>query len=736
MRGRLCPLLVLWHVRSGCVSNLLAIGNDLWLRKCNASLDCAVFGTAVCVRSTESAELRHGPIGSDSRLRRIATAEGPPTVSCVAQSPCFPLASGCTEYWCEIFATTGIYRCPLLPDYGSVFGLYGSHGSFTPVAAPRVVSTAAQAGSVALAGSAHLEDQANQCTVADCQDEYYLAMGVKPDVSRDSAGQRGCCWDAFVRSALFLQLLAFLRLLHTGCVGRCHRRAPLRTRAHCRLRALLKGAPLVLSVGVCMPIARAMPTQQHATWKALDAWSSDGDLSLPDASAEFVVGSVGPPSWRSPEVTVDVSGQIPMPEVHPVGGGPEPPMRFASELLRYQRSSCFTAHVTTHVESVDDLVEEVMDQSELEMTAEKLVVVEPQPYTDRPVFLIVPDRDDVTRWMPVCVQVEVRGARPLFWYDYVEQRCSFAEARDLLGGLFWPGMILYVGVGADPCYEDDVFETRAGMLLRFCFPGRIPRPARSLQQLMSNPIESFSDIEEEGYPETFAVPGATCVLTRLDTPYIVNVRRRADDAEALRIIAESVPSLPLQPCLARPDTAICDVCLRSEGIESTVGVVPALQAAAVWVFVDARCIAVPLKLVLLQARPWTVPDLLYQIGSDCLAPVTVRGGSGQQANSTRGLIRPAAGDVLRFGLLNDPCEGVLEVTAGDSGIDVPSACPVNGPSVSTSADGEVSAAVRDCAVSPSREGAATEVLGEGGQVAVTDADGVTAATSTSERCPP
>ena len=150
-------------------------------------------------------------------------------------------------------------------------------------------------------------------------------------------------------------------------------------------------------------------------------------------------------------------------------------MRFVSEVVHFQRSSSFAYHCTSLVPDLEALMDDVLDQIALEATAEQLIVVTPQPCTDRPVFIASHCRNDITSNVPICMEVEVRGSRSLFWLDFVPAHCSYSEARDLLGEHFWPGMVLRAGTSTSPLFDDDSFTALPGMLVRFELSGRNSR---------------------------------------------------------------------------------------------------------------------------------------------------------------------------------------------------------------------------------------------------------------------
>ena len=453
---------------------------------------------------------------------------------------------------------------------------------------------------------------------------------------------------ALLRTFVLLQLLAFLRLLLVGAAvrGRNRGRRPLRSRWSRTIAGSLKGAPLALAICFCVPSVRAVATPGSAAWSSFVRHSDVDWCLLPDPWAAFSVEFVGPIRTLAGLVTLDVEGAIPVPEP------PEPrlhtAMRFAAEVLHYQRSPSFSFHSTHTVSDLDDLVAEVLEQIDLDATGDILVAVVPQPFTDRPVFLAPPARTDVTFAVPVCVQVAVRGARPVYWLDFVGSLCPYSEVRDLAGSRFCPGMILRVGSDDTALFEGDSFTATRGMLLRFDFPGRRARAVAELPRLLRTPHASFADIEEEGTPESFAVDGSTCVLCRQALPELVNINRQATDEQALQIIASRIPVPSQGVQVVRPEAAIRDVFVRGNGAERSLAILPIDRRGLVGVFIDARDIAVTLKCVLLVQRRWLVSELLEAIGAHCHAPIRVVASNGSCATSVQGAISLTQNVVLTF----------------------------------------------------------------------------------------
>ena len=339
------------------------------------------------------------------------------------------------------------------------------------------------------------------------------------------------------------------------------------------MHTALKGAPCALALCVCIPVARAMPVPgsvHHLHTAPFDAPPCLPTLNLWSAfTVEFVFQ--GRPF--DGDVTLDN-------------------MRFVSEVLHFQRSSSFAFHHTGSVHDVDSLVDKVLEQIALEATEERLIAVHPQPYTDRPVFIASHSRCDITDDVPMCAEVEVRGSRSLFWMDFVPAHCSYSEARDLLGELFWPGMVMRVGESSGPLFEDDSCMVRPGMLVRFTLAGRSPRASIALEALMRNPADAFADIDEEETPEHFALPGASCVLQSMMTPLMLTVRRQATLSEVADTVRRGVVVPRAGFTVTAPRARLFDVFLRSSGAERVIGVKSKRTEALVEAFVDARDLAV------------------------------------------------------------------------------------------------------------------------------------------------
>ena len=462
-------------------------------------------------------------------------------------------------------------------------------------------------------------------------------------------------WQSWVRSFVLLQLIALIRLLIIGFL--CNSSRPCRRErskiARC-IHTALKGAPCALALCVCIPVAGAMPAPGSV--HPLHTAPFDAPHCLPTLNlwspltADFVFQ--GRP--LDGDVTLDVEGTVPL---VPNVGPPADNMRFVSEILHFQRSSSFAFHHTGAVHDVDSLADEVLEQIALDATDERLIAVHPQPCTDRPVFIASHIRHDITDDVPVCVEVEVRGSRSIFWMDFVPTHCSYSEARDLLGELFWPGMVLRVGESSGPLFEDDSCMVRPGMLVRFTLAGRSPRASVALEALMRNPTDVFADIDEEGAPEYFAAPGASCVLQSMTPPTVLTVRRHATLNEVVDTVSRRIATPPAGFTVTAPRARIFDVFLRGSGVERVIGVKSQSTEAPVGVFVDARDLAVPVKLVQLPPRVWTASEIAAAVGIHCKAPIQVTNSRGGRATSAQGRITVCDADVLTFSCLLYPDTG-------------------------------------------------------------------------------
>ena len=83
--------------------------------------------------------------------------------------------------------------------------------------------------------------------------------------------------------------------------------------------------------------------------------------SWPDGVVEFVGTDYRPPGF----VSLDAVGNAPLParEGAVVDAVNPAPMQLACEILRYPRGSDFTAHRTSHVSTVEDLLMRLMSRS-------------------------------------------------------------------------------------------------------------------------------------------------------------------------------------------------------------------------------------------------------------------------------------------------------------------------------------------------------------------------------------
>ena len=462
-------------------------------------------------------------------------------------------------------------------------------------------------------------------------------------------------WQSWVRSFVLLQLIAFTRLLLIGFL--CNSSRPCRrgrSNIARRIHTALKGAPCALALCVCIPVAGAMPAPgsvHHLYTAPFDAPPCLPTLNL---WSPFTVEFVFQGRPFDGDVTLDVEGTVPLMQND---APPEDNMRFVSEVLHFQRSSSFAFHHTGSVHDVDSLVDEVLEQIALEATEERLIAVHPQPYTDRPVFIASHSRRDITDDVPVCVEVEVRGSRSLFWMDFVPTHCSYSEARDLLGELFWPGMVMRVGESSGPLFEDDSCMVKPGMLVRFTLAGRSPRASIALEALMRNPADAFADIDEEGTPEYFAIPGASCVLQSMTAPTMLTVRRQATVSEVVDTVRRGIVTPPAGFTVTTPRARLFDVFLRGSGAERVIGVKSKHTEAPVGVVVDARDLAVSVKFVQLPQRVWTVSEIAAAVGICCKAPMQVTNSRGGRATSAQGRITVCDTDVLTFSCLLYPDTG-------------------------------------------------------------------------------
>ena len=228
------------------------------------------------------------------------------------------------------------------------------------------------------------------------------------------------------------------------------------------------------------------------------------------------------------------------------------------------------------------------------------------------------------------------------------------HARDLLGEYFWPGMIMRVGDSSGPLFDGDSCTVRPGMLVKFSFPGRASRLSISLEARMRRPVDAFADVDEEGTPEYFSLPGSCCVLQCLMMPSLLTIRRHASPAEVSEAIGRGVAVPPAGYTVVAPRTRLYDVCIRGSGAERVLGVKPRRVHHMIGAFVDARDLAVSVKFVVLPQKVWSVSELAEAVGIYCRAPMKVTNSRGGQATSAQGRLSVLDTDVLTFSCLIHP----------------------------------------------------------------------------------
>ena len=413
--------------------------------------------------------------------------------------------------------------------------------------------------------------------------------------------------ECFFRSALLLYLLAVARILFYcaplvrgdnggNCLIRDGRRA-------------LCGAPIVLALFWFLPLCHAM---HQAHGQRLNVGSGTGLVPGTEGSLQRTWPGSGHPDLSdlsASQVTLP-SGHVPASLAIDEHGS----VRAVAIMYRFQRSPTFAAEWIDPEDPVSLVVQGFREAFLDEDSEEVLFPVVPQPLNQLVTFVAAPPWTVDLLLTPLLFLV-LTGDAEICFAEQLPGRLTSEDVCRAVGHLWPPGGKVFVGDALGALDDDAVVHVRPGTLITVCGPGRSFPLTHPLAHKLREPKFWFRDFEELGFPEE---PPASAQIGLLGASCDGEVLSLGTAATSAQVRAEVARSLGLRPdafSLVLPTQRVWDLSLRGSLVKEVVGVLPRTLAGCVAVFVDARCLAAPVKLVFLPPFGINVSALLNLVGA-------------------------------------------------------------------------------------------------------------------------
>ena len=482
--------------------------------------------------------------------------------------------------------------------------------------------------------------------------------------------------QAFVRSLLLLSLLSFLRLLLLGL--RRRPKAPFRNALLHRSRSVLQGAPLALALAVCLPLATAAPPSPHLPacgWPAADvpqstrtprpiigtdsfeppSGSGENTASAPisalrshTAYASGAASSWPPtdlvppteptlstaPTAHTPRTVADAllpsaavlsSHNDEVPNRHPgtfatdlskcAESEVSSRFRFAVRLLHFQNRGRWLTGSSDTLDSLDDLVEFVEDEVDSFRDCARVYPVMPQPAARYPVLVQVPHVADHIGLIGVCVQLCRPGQQRRFWMDYFFPDFQVDDIRLALGD-DWPFEAkIHVGLRHRYLRSDENIRLQHGELITVQTTASAFPRFTTLRAKLDTPPSHFDNLDSCGFPLDDTDPHWHCLLQALEPEKVFH--HAPQDAGSLALALTDRSSGLLGPVkLQWPPSFVPAVVTRGHLVGSIVAAVPRSITTRVPVFLDARLVCHPVRLVFSKQGTMLLSAFLQDVGLD------------------------------------------------------------------------------------------------------------------------
>ena len=408
-------------------------------------------------------------------------------------------------------------------------------------------------------------------------------------------------WDAFIRTLLLFYFLSCLHLLSRQL--RMRRGCYIRNEAVVATRRTFRGAPLIWAFFIVahrLPVAVAAPKPVDNRPHAEAAYSHTCGIDDPAGAAH-----VGSASHASPD-TAPQSLSRTFTSAHD-------DVFAAAAIYRFQTPTSFVDEWVGKHDSVGLVVCTFKDSFLGDDPEFVLTPVCPQPNVAQVVLLCTPSW--VIEQLTIPVLIQVATAPKTTYLEYFLGRVSFEDVRTSVGAL-WPiGGQVYVGGACTPLDEDAFFTAQPGLLIRVLRPcGRCPAVFDLDQKLLDPPfwfrdVSHIADLDEPEAATTIGVLG-----TQADW---LTVRTGVDStSQRLHRFVAAKCSLAMHGFHIRRTTGhIFNVAFRGQEVSSIIGILPSALDECSCVFVDARDLAVPLKVIYLPRLLTSLDNVLQLVGA-------------------------------------------------------------------------------------------------------------------------
>ena len=462
-----------------------------------------------------------------------------------------------------------------------------------------------------------------------------------------------CLWfEIFARSFFLLQLMTLVRLLVFAAPQRAER--PLGNTVLRCSRIALRGAPLAFALLAVIPQVAAapggggttsgassasIPVAANGVWPTGTLARSAGSPASFDVSCAVSASGAAPSSAQvhslleavvvldaSPDVAYAASchaemGDAPV-EAVPEGShsawsragreSNEESMHLTVLTLRLQRAPLTCTLPCQPCIRVLDFVEAVEDAMDLSTAGLYAVAVEPQPHVEHPVFLAARLPPDTAIDVPVCLQVYHGLPTVRIWLDYLPSPLCLQHVVDCLGTDWEAGSRVIVGSGIRFLRPDSAVTISEGTLIRVLPPHRSLTPAFTLSEKLRKPEEFFRRLEVEGPPDAAQDLGRYGLLQALVCDKIVAYLRLPGPDRFASVICSHADCFQGPVALQMPQSDVVDLHIRGQHVRLAVGVFPTTCTERAPVFLDARDLERPLRIV--AAKLGSMPlDVFFEL---------------------------------------------------------------------------------------------------------------------------
>ena len=411
---------------------------------------------------------------------------------------------------------------------------------------------------------------------------------------------RGNSWECLARSLLLFYLLSCLHLLARLLpLRRGHERGNTCVR---RVRRSLSGAPVLgalFFVAFLLPVVAAAPRSEGAT----------GDLGLSSP-----VGTDGPDRTVRAGEVLDRDRPPPLFDPPPDGVETATDLTAAAAIHVYQRPTYFVKDWICQGDGVSLVVRIYQDCLFVDDGENVVLPVAPQPTADHVVLLAAPSWTLAQLVVPVLIQVG--DGRQIRYVDYFRGGISCDDVRLSLGPHWICGGNVFVGDSVVPLADDTIASVAPGTLIIVERPGLRRAAVFSLEHKLEDPAFWFRDVSDHDLCNDFEPVGAIGVLGSLADWLHIRTRLDMPAQQVRRHIAAECGIRPDSFRVEAPPRPLCNVAFRGQPVTAIIGIVPRALDEASRIYIDARELAVPVRLILLPRLLTHLDRVLHLIGAE------------------------------------------------------------------------------------------------------------------------